>query len=140
MFRLALLAALVGGLAPAAPLPPPRKLSAELLAGKRWDCTWGTSKDRYFYFLPDGSYWYGYVERITIGDDKIEVVDVDHPTHVGCYLVRGNELLIEEGWFQSDHCVQFNAQYQILFDMADCPVLVGKASTGFRVELSNPRP
>jgi hypothetical protein len=114
---------------PAAPLPPPRPLSAELLVGKMWDYRWQGMSDGWIVFTEDGRYFSAHGQYL-------------FSTCTGPFIVEGNVLTLYEGWCRgngSPEAANWTKAYPITLSTAKYPVLAGKCELT-TVVLSNPRP
>lgn len=111
----------------AAPVPPPRPLTAELLVG-RWEWRWGTLEPGWIEFGADGRY----TSRHSQGDC---------PNYCGRWLVRDGVLTLYEGRAPepgTHEAAEWHQKYDVSMDTRRYPALTGKCGVTV-VKLSNPR-
>ncbi len=95
-----------------APLPPPPKLSAEILVGK-WDLRWGIN-DCKIWFAKDGTF------ALTVGNGE-------GPFWHGTWCVRDGALELTKWAFDpTTRCNSEPSQYQFELDMKQFPTISAK--------------
>ncbi len=111
----------------AAPVSPPPRLTDEMLVG-RWDFQWGTQREGWIEFLPDGRYH----SRHCPGDP---------PSYAGLYWVHRGEIVLWERRMmpalEPTDCGT-HSTYRIPVSMAKWPLIDGNY-LGQRVVFSNPQ-
>jgi hypothetical protein len=126
MLRFALALFLATGFAQAAPLPPPRPLTAEMLIG-RWEYKWGTLPVGWIEFRADGHYYSAHRQA-------------EWPEFCGWWEIRGDVLTLREGRCPCREDLTATcctSPYPVTISTAGFPVIAG-TSYGTKVVLSNP--
>lgn len=116
------------GFAPAAPVPPPRKLTAEFLVGQ-WQYSWGGMRDGWIIFRADGRYLSSHH-------------DLTNPTYAGTWELSGRTLTLFEGCAHGDGCEwpsEFRTRYVVTLKPGDCSRVVGVYEGDTPVILSHRR-
>jgi hypothetical protein len=110
----------------AAPLPPPRSLTAEMFVGS-WAYQWGYMKDGWITFTDDGLYFSSHHPS-------------DQPSYVGWYEARGNVLTLHESRFaEGDPRSDYSTEYPVTIRLDRYPALVGQNRSGEPVVFSKTR-
>lgn len=115
----------------AAPVPPPAKLSEEMLVG-RWQYEWGQHPVGWIVFFPSGHYHARHSEG-------------DVPVYGGQWWLRGEMLVLQEytlprvcdGWYFPSEFERKPMEYRVKLGTARYPALRGDWD-GVKVVLSKP--
>jgi hypothetical protein len=127
--RLALIAALLCYYpANAAPVPPPRPMTAELMPGL-YDYQWGGMGKGWILLTADGHYLSCHSPCVT-------------PSYAGTWEYSGDRFTLFEGCAHGDGdewCSEYRTRYTVTVKQSSAAGLVGVYSDGVVVTLSNPK-